>query len=58
MTSKIIPLLFVLLNLEIVERNGKNYKNYLENEKSFFDEVKKTFFIIFAGLSFDEEVKI
>ena len=27
MTLKIIPFLFVLLNLEIVERKGKNYKN-------------------------------
>ena len=27
MTSKIIPLLFVFLNLESVESKGKNYKN-------------------------------
>ena len=28
MTSQIIPLLFVLLNLESVEKKGKNYKNF------------------------------
>ena len=27
MTSEIIPLPFVFLNLESVERKGKNYKN-------------------------------
>ena len=30
---------------------------YLENEKSFLDEVKKIF-IVFEGLSFDEKIKI
>ena len=47
-TSQIIPLPFVLLYLESVKRKGKNYKilqnfEYLENEKSFFDEIKNTF---------------
>ena len=26
---------------------------YLENEKSFLDEIKKHFFIVFEGTSFD-----
>ena len=45
MLSLIIPFPFVLLNLESVERKGKNYKKieYLENEKSFFDEIKNVF---------------
>ena len=36
---------FVLLNLEKVERKRKQYKNlnYLENEKSFLDEIKNIF---------------
>ena len=33
MTLKIIPLLFVLLNLEIVERKGKF--EYLDNKRRF-----------------------
>ena len=58
MTSWIIPLPFVLLNLETLERNGKNLQKfeYLENEKSFLDEIK-TFFIVFKGLSFGEKIK-
>ena len=45
MTSQYIPLPFVLLNLETVERKGKNYKKfeYLENEKSSLDEIKNIF---------------
>ena len=45
MKSYIIPLPFVLLNLENVERQGKKYKKseYLENEKSFLDEIKNIF---------------
>ena len=45
MTPKIIPLPFFLLNLESVERKGKNYKKIedLENEKSFLDEIKILF---------------
>ena len=31
---------------------------YLENEKSFLDEIKKIFFIVFEGLSFGEKIKI
>ena len=53
MTSQVIPLPFVLLNLEGVERKWKNHKKfeYLEKEKSFLGEIKKTFFIVFKGLS-------
>ena len=28
---------------------------YLENEKSFLDEIKKTFFIFFEGLPFGDK---
>ena len=57
-TSLIIPLPFVLLNLESVERNGKIQKfEYLENEKSFLDEIKKNY-IGFEGLSFGKKIKI
>ena len=46
MTSKIIPLPFVLLYLESVERRGKIQKcEYLEIEKNFLDEIKSTFHI-------------
>ena len=40
-------------------KDGKKIQKfeYLENEKSFFDEIK-TFFIVFEGLSFDEKIKI
>ena len=35
---------------------GGNTKNkYLENEKSFLDEIKTTSFIVFEGLSFGEK---
>ena len=55
MTSQITLLPFVFLNLESVERKRKITKiEYLLNEKSFFDEIKKTFFEVFAGLPFDE----
>ena len=35
-------------------KEGKKLQKFehLENEKSFLDEIKKTFFIIFDGLSF------
>ena len=38
----IIPLPFVLLNLESVERKGKKLQKfkYLENERSFLDKIK------------------
>ena len=59
MTSLVIPLPFVLLNLEKVERKRKKkiFFEYLENEKSFLDEIK-TFSIVFEGLSFGEKIKI
>ena len=36
----------VLLNLESVERKGKKIQKfeYLENEKSFFDEIRNIFY--------------
>ena len=42
MTSLIIPLPFVLLNQESVERKRKKIQKseYLEKEKSFSDEIK------------------
>ena len=50
--SKIIPLPFVLLNLEIVERREKLQKfKYLKNEKSFFDEIKNNFYNFWKGMS-------
>ena len=59
MTSQIIPLPFVLLNLE-TGKEGKKLQEfeYLENEKRFLDEIKKTFFIVFKGLSFSKKIKI
>ena len=41
-------------------KEGKKLQKleYLKNEKSFLDEKKKTFFIVFAGLSFGEKIKI
>ena len=48
-TSSIIPLPFVLLKMENVERNGKK-------ERSFLGEIK-TFFLVFQGLSFGEKIK-
>ena len=54
-----IPLSFVLLNLESVGRKEKKLRKfeYLENRKSFSDERKKNF-IDFKGLSFGEKIKI
>ena len=45
MTSQIIPLPFVLLYLESVERKGKKLQKfeYLKNNKSFFGEIKDIF---------------
>ena len=45
MTSEIVPLPFVLLNLESLERQGKKLQkfDYLENEKSFLNEIKNIF---------------
>ena len=46
MTSSIIPHPFDILNLESVERKGKKSQKieHLENEKSFFDEIKNFFY--------------
>ena len=46
MASSIIPLPLVLLNLESSERKGKKLQKieYLENEKSFLDEIKNFFY--------------
>ena len=40
-------------------KEGKKLQKfeYLENEKSFLDEIK-TFFIVSEGLSFDQKLKI
>ena len=44
---------------EVWKGRKKIYKfEYLEDEKSFLDEEKKTFFIAFKGLSFGEKIKI
>ena len=42
MTSLFLPLSFVLLNPESVERKGKNYKNVniSRTKKRFLDEIK------------------
>ena len=39
------------------ERQKLQEFEYLENEKSFVDEIKNIF-IFFEGLSFDEKIKI
>ena len=40
-------------------KEGKKIQKfeYLENEKRFLNEIKKTFFIAFEGLSFGKKVK-
>ena len=38
-----------------MERKKLQKIEYLENEKSFLDEI--TIFIVFQGLSFDEKIK-
>ena len=60
MTSLIIPLPFVLLNLESVERKRKNYKKfeYLENEKSFLDEIKNIFHSFWRAIIWWKNKKI
>ena len=51
MTSWIISLPFVLLNLKSLEREKKYKKiEYLKNEKSFFNEIK--------GYNFVEKIQI
>ena len=43
MTSQIIPLPFVLLNLGNVKRKKLQKIEYLKNEKSFLDEMESIF---------------
>ena len=59
MTSQIIPLPFVLLNLESLKRKGKNSQKIedLENEKSFLDEIKNIFHSFWRASIF-EKIKI
>ena len=48
MTSQIIPLPFVLLNMEIMEKKGKNYENLnMSKTKRAFWMKDKTFFSFF-----------
>ena len=59
MTSQIIPLPFVFLNLRSMERMVKNYKNLsILRTKRAFSIKQKIFFIVFEGLSFGEKIKI
>ena len=53
-STSICPLVFGKYGKE-VEKLQKI--EYLENEKSFLDEIKNTLFIVFEGLSFDEKNK-
>ena len=41
-------------------KEGKKLEKfeYLENKKSFLDEIKKKLFIVFEGLPFDEKINI
>ena len=41
------------------EKEGKKIQKikHLENEKSFFDEIKNIFFIVFERLSFGEKIE-
>ena len=59
MASLIIPLPFVLLNLEKSRKEEKKIQQneHLGNEKSFLDEIKNIF-SVFEGLSFVEKLKI
>ena len=41
-----------------IGEDGIPILKYLENETSFLDEIKKTLFIVFEGLSFGEKIKI
>ena len=56
MTSLIIPLPFVVLNLESVERKRKNYKilNISRTKRAFWMKKK---FSVFEGLPFGEKNK-
>ena len=53
---KLFHLQFVLLNLQSVERERKNYKN-LNISRTKRDEIKKHF-SVFEGLLFGEKIKI
>ena len=58
MTSQIIPLPFVLLYLESVERKGKNYKRLnISRTKRAFLMKYKTLAIVLEGLSFGGKTK-
>ena len=56
MTSLIIPLPFVLLNLESVERKRikTQISEYLENEKSFLDEINHIFHSFWKATAWKE----
>ena len=59
MKSKIIPLAFVFLNLESVQRKGKNYKNLnISTTNRAYWMKEKTFLIVFKELSLGEKVRI
>ena len=53
MKLHIVPLAFVISNLESVEREKIQKFKYLQNIKSFLDE--KAFFVVSEGLSFSEK---
>ena len=55
MKLHIIPLAFVISNLESVETEKIQKFKYLQNIKSFLDE--KAFFVVSEGLSFSEKMK-
>ena len=58
-TKKYSPCI-CLVNLESVERKGKNYKklNISKKKRAFPMKLKKTFFIVFEELCFGEKIKI
>ena len=58
MTSLIYSTSICHFESEKYGKEGKKLQKYeyLDNEKSFLDEIK-TFFIVFEGLSFDEKIK-
>ena len=56
---QIIPLPFVLLNVESVERKEEENLQkfqYVKNKKSYLDEIRH--FSVFEALSFGEKIKI
>ena len=57
MPSLIIPLPFVLLNLEKAEGKRTKYKNLnISRTKRAFEMKKTTYFTVFEGLSFGEKI--